>query len=111
MSSVDRMTFLAMGLVARDQMTADMLALWQDEMRREVADRGGVTDDGAYVVTAIARDVLAEVAERGTRIVAERMSTGLRERRGSDEDEIERYEVEVSNALRTVLDYIEAWKP
>jgi hypothetical protein len=106
----DLIRFLGLGFLIRDRLDPDMLARWRSELHRAIAMRGGVTEDGEHVVTAIGRDVLAEVVEVGTRFYAELLTTGLREHQGMAEDEIERVEVELSNALHTVLGHIAAAK-
>jgi hypothetical protein len=106
----DLIRFLGLGLLIRDQMEPEMAERWHAEFRRAVEMRGGVTEDGEHIVVDIGRDVMAEVAEVGTRFYAEKLTTGLRERQGMGEAEIERVEVEVSAALRRVLDHIEAAK-
>jgi hypothetical protein len=63
----DRMEFLSAGILVRDRMTPEMLARWRAEFRREIAERGGLTDDGKSYVKDVARAVLSEVIERATR--------------------------------------------
>ena len=64
----------------------------------------------ATVTSPSSRDVLSEVAEVGIRFYAGELTTGLRDRQGLDDAEVERVEVEMSNMLQKVLYHIEATK-
>jgi hypothetical protein len=98
------MEFLASGLIAFETLAPEEQALWHRELFQELGQRGGLTDDGKYVVKAIAAELFNEVIERGTRIFAKELIERTREYMG--EDEIERLEVEIGNSLRKVLDHI-----
>jgi hypothetical protein len=104
MSEFNRMEFLSAGILVRDRMTPEMLALWRAEFRREMAERGGLTDDGKSYVKDVARAVLSEVLERATRHFANELTPRAREH--MSEDDVERLELELSDILRKVLDSI-----
>ena len=100
----DAMEFLATGLIAFETLAPAEQALWRRELFHELGQRGGLTDDGAYVVKATAGELFNEIVERGTRIFAKELIERTREY--TSEDEIERLEIELSNSLRRVLDHI-----
>jgi hypothetical protein len=96
---------LASGLWAlQDRRSRELRAHWHAEFHRAVKLRGGVVGD--CFVNSIAKDVFAEVVQRATRLLVNGLTPRLRKRMA--ESDVERVEVEMSNALRKVLDHIAA---
>jgi hypothetical protein len=102
----DPMEFLAAGFLIRDQMTPEIAKRWHAELHRVIEQRGGLI--GEHIDMAIGRDVMAEVAERAVRLFANELTPELHKR--MDDDAIADVEAGLSDALRRVLDYIEATK-
>lgn len=102
----DPMEFLAAGFLIRDQMTPEITKRWHAELHRVIEQRGGLV--GERIDVAIGRDVMAEVAERAMRLFANELTPELHKR--LNDTEVESVEVELSAALRRVLDFIEATK-
>jgi hypothetical protein len=102
----DPMEFLAAGFLIRDQMTPEITKRWHAELHRVIEQRGGLV--GERIDMAIGRDVMAEVAERATRLFVGELTPELHKR--MDDAAVAGVEAELSNALRKVLDYIEATK-
>jgi hypothetical protein len=95
--------FLVAGFMVRDRLSAEAVSRWRAAFHAEIKRRGGVVGD--HYVQAIAKEVLAEVAEQATRRFRNELVVKVSEY--MSDEQIEDLESELSNILARTLTRIE----